>query len=118
MATPNNEITLVPLAPPPAFPIDSEDQKTVKQPIHIRLQQRNGRKCLTLIEGMSQPKPELDNIVRVMRKTFHVSGAILKSPAGLDVVQLTGDQRKNVQEFLVKHNLWKEDDPPIKVHGV
>jgi translation initiation factor 1 len=89
----------------------------ISLPIHIRMQQRNGRKCLTLVEGIQKSKVELDNIVRFMRKTFHVSAAILKSPEGADVIQLSGDQRKNVHEFLIKYKLWTEGDTPIKIHG-
>ncbi|EHB15985.1 Eukaryotic translation initiation factor 1 [Heterocephalus glaber] len=55
--------------------------------IHIRIQQRNGRKTLTTVQGIEHG----------------------------EVIQLQGDQRKNIRQFLVETGLAKDDQ--LEVHG-
>lgn len=45
--------------------------------VHIRNQQRNGRKSLTQISGLASDL-DLVKIVKVMRKMFNTNGTILK----------------------------------------
>lgn len=96
--------------------------------IHIRVKQRNGKKCITLIEGLAKDL-DLKKISKALRKTFNTSVSILKidddkgNDRGDDevmyhkILQLQGDKRKEVNEFLIKYKIWEEPDPPIKVHG-
>lgn len=85
--------------------------------IHIRLRQRNGRKTITTVEGLSSDL-DLKKIVKYMRKSFFTSGAILKGDEEEEVLQFAGDQRENCREFLCKYKIWEENvDPPIRVHG-
>jgi len=86
--------------------------------IHIRLQQRNGKKTLTLVEGLS-PELDLKALVRSFKKGFHTNGAILQPDPDEKkyVIQLNGDMREKVKNSLVENNIWQEGDPPIKIHG-
>jgi len=93
-----------------------EDTDRPISTIHIRHQQRNGKKCITLIEGLATDL-DLKKIVRAMKKTFQTSGAIIDTEDHGKVIQLSGDQRKTVQNFLVKYKVWESPDPPIKIHG-
>ncbi|KAL5109108.1 Eukaryotic translation initiation factor eIF1 [Taenia crassiceps] len=68
--------------------------------VHIRIQQRNGRKTLTTVQGI----PDKFDKKR-----------ILKHEQYGEVLQLQGDQRDNIAEFLKKYGLVKADQ--IKVHG-
>ncbi|NXT90042.1 EIF1 factor, partial [Anhinga rufa] len=63
--------------------------------IHIRIQQRNGRKTLTT--------------------KFACNGTVIEHPEYGEVIQLQGDQRKNICQFLVEIGLAKDDQ--LKVHG-
>lgn len=82
--------------------------------VHIHLQQRTARKSLTIIQGLDN-NPELKKILKAMKKTFVTNGTIVNSDEMGAVVQLQGDQRKNVAAFLVKYNIRSEAE--IKIHG-
>merc|ERR1712216_1029958 len=73
--------------------------------IHIRVQQRNGRKSLTTVQGLN-PK---------INKKFNCNGCIVEDPDHGDIVQLQGDQRKQIATFLLEAKISKK--ALIKVHG-
>ncbi|KAI8910479.1 translation initiation factor SUI1 [Gorgonomyces haynaldii] len=82
--------------------------------IHIRIQQRNGRKTLTTVQGL--PKElDLNKLVKAFKKEFACSGTIVKDEEMGDVIQMSGDQRLKVQQFIVERGITKKDK--IKVHG-
>merc|ERR1712072_838144 len=81
--------------------------------VHIRVQQRNGRKCLTTVQGIA-PDLDLKKILRYIKKAFNCNGTVVDDKAGA-VIQLQGDQRGNVQKFLVKENICNAEE--VKVHG-
>jgi len=96
------------------FDIESSlDENNTK--VHLRCQKRNGRKCITIIEGLAD---DLDQkrMLKHFKKTFSCNGAILKKEDIGQVMQLSGDQRKGVQTFLVKNDICKSEC--IVVHGV
>ncbi|CAG9464084.1 unnamed protein product [Pedinophyceae sp. YPF-701] len=82
--------------------------------IHIRVQQRNGRKSLTTIQGLAT-QYDKKKILKALRKDFCCNGAIIEDPKYGQVIQLQGDQRKNVATFLVDTKITKKD--MIKIHG-
>jgi len=82
--------------------------------IHIRIQQRNGRKTLTTVQGISSDY-DLKKIVKTCKKEFACNGTVVEHPEYGEVLQLQGDQRKRIGEFLVKVGLCKEEQ--LKVHG-
>lgn len=93
--------------------VDAGESKTEsKHKIHIRQQQRTGRKCITLIEGLSSDL-DVQHVLRDMRKQFQVNGTLL--PGG--VLQLQGDVRHKAKEFLLKHGVVSSAES-ILVHGV
>ena len=77
--------------------------------VHIRFQQRNARSYITIIEGLSN-KLDLPSILKSFKKTFHCNGTIKDN-----IFKLSGDQRQNVEKFLIKEKLYKKDQ--IIVHG-
>jgi len=83
--------------------------------IHIRLRQRNGKKTLTTVEGLAGDL-DLKKLLKAFKKVFQTSGAVLKTEVG-EVIQLQGDKREGLKDFLVKYKVWESPDPPIKVHG-
>mmetsp|Transcript_12727 Transcript_12727/g.16726 ORF Transcript_12727/g.16726 Transcript_12727/m.16726 type:complete len:111 (-) Transcript_12727:717-1049(-) len=82
-----------------AFADASEEQED-RSKVHIRVQQRNGRKCITLIEGLADDL-DLKKILKAFKKNFSCNGAITRDEeTGGDVIQLSGDQRTNTKDFL------------------
>lgn len=82
--------------------------------VHIRIQQRNGRKTLTTVQGLSS-EYDLKKIVRTCKKEFACNGTVVEHPEYGEVLQLQGDQRENICQWLTKCGLAKSDQ--LKVHG-
>ncbi|KAG5682046.1 hypothetical protein PVAND_011436 [Polypedilum vanderplanki] len=82
--------------------------------VHIRIQQRNGRKTLTTVQGLSS-NYDLKKIVRTCKKEFACNGTVIEHPEYGEVLQLQGDQRENICQFLTKMGLVKQEQ--LKVHG-
>jgi len=82
--------------------------------IHIRIQQRNGRKTLTTVQGIID-KFDKKKLVRAFKKEFACNGTVIEHPEYGEVIQLQGDQRSNVCLFLTKIGIAKEEQ--LKIHG-
>uniref|UniRef100_A0A5F9D804 SUI1 domain-containing protein n=1 Tax=Oryctolagus cuniculus TaxID=9986 RepID=A0A5F9D804_RABIT len=82
--------------------------------IHIRIQQRNGRKTLTTVQGIADDYDK-KKLVKAFKKKFACNGTVIEHPEYGEVIQLQGDQRKNICRFLVETGLAKEDQ--LNVHG-
>lgn len=90
--------------------------QTAKQSgyVHIRIQQRNGRKSLTTVQGLASDL-DLKRILKALKKTYSTNGTILSDEELGEVIQLQGDQRKNVYDFLTTCNICRKDE--VKIHG-
>jgi len=96
---------------------ETGEKQGAHQYIHIRIQQRNGRKTLTTVQGIP-PKFDAKKILKVLKKTFACNGTIVNDPEMGQVIQLQGDQRKCVLGFLVdKEEGLALDERNIKIHG-
>ncbi len=82
--------------------------------VHVRVQQRNGRKCITTVEGLADDL-DLHKITRALKKTFQCNGSVTEDPELGEIIQLSGDQRTNVREFFVDQEVCFEDQ--IVIHG-
>ncbi|OLY78899.1 Protein translation factor sui1 [Smittium mucronatum] len=82
--------------------------------IHIRIQQRNGRKTITSLQGLPE---EFDQkrLLKAFKKVFACNGTIVDDEDLGQVIQLQGDQRTNIRDFLVDEKIYKKE--MIKVHG-
>ncbi|KAK9151783.1 hypothetical protein Syun_010092 [Stephania yunnanensis] len=85
-----------------------------KEYVHIRIQQRNGKKSLTTVQGLKK-EFSYDKILKDLKKEFCCNGTVVLDDELGKVIQLQGDQRKNVSNFLVKAGIVKKDN--IKIHG-
>ena len=72
-----------------------------KDYVHIRVQQRNGRKSLTTVQGLKK-EFSYNKILKDLKKEFCCNGTVVQDPELGQVIQLQGDQRKNVSTFLVQ----------------
>ncbi|KAK9819268.1 hypothetical protein WJX81_001279 [Elliptochloris bilobata] len=82
--------------------------------VHIRIQQRNGKKSLTTIQGLEKGF-DYKKVLKAFKKEFCCNGTVVEDSELGHVIQLQGDQRKNVSTFLTTNNIAKKD--LIKVHG-
>jgi len=83
--------------------------------VHIRLQQRNGRKSLTIIQGLDE-LIDFEKIIKLFKKEFCCNGCIVRDKQLGIVIQLQGDQRENVKKFLVSKEI--SCDNFITLHGI
>jgi len=81
--------------------------------IHIRIQQRNGRKTLTTLQGL--PKEyDAKKLLKAFKKEFACNGTLVDDEDSGKVIQLQGDQRSKISNLLVEDGIPKV---LIKVHG-
>ncbi|KAI3383244.1 hypothetical protein SNEBB_000245 [Seison nebaliae] len=82
--------------------------------VHIRIQQRNGRKSLTTVQGLSD-KYDKKKLTREFKRLFACNGTVVEHAEYGEVIQMQGDQRNRVKNFLVDNSF--ADESKIKVHG-
>ncbi|KAG1081610.1 hypothetical protein G6F42_022890 [Rhizopus arrhizus] len=82
--------------------------------VNLRIQQRNGRKTLTTLQGL--PK-EIDSkrLLKAVKKAFACNGTVVEDEEHGEIIQMQGDQRVKMAEFLVNEGIAKKAE--IKVHG-
>ncbi|KAL5067246.1 hypothetical protein RYX36_018133 [Vicia faba] len=85
-----------------------------KEYVHVRVQQCNGRKSLTTVQGLKK-EFSYSKILKDLKKEFCCNGTVVEDPELGQVIQLQGDQRKNVSNFLVQAGIVKKEN--IKLHG-
>ncbi|KAH7443396.1 hypothetical protein KP509_02G032700 [Ceratopteris richardii] len=93
--------------------VEKSDAGT-KEYVHVRIQQRNGRKSLTTVQGLKK-EYNYNKILKDFKKEFCCNGTVVQDTELGQVIQLQGDQRKNVSQFLVQAGLVKKEN--IKIHG-
>uniref|UniRef100_A0A7S0RAI2 SUI1 domain-containing protein n=1 Tax=Pyramimonas obovata TaxID=1411642 RepID=A0A7S0RAI2_9CHLO len=94
---------------------DAEAESESQNYIHVRVQQRNGRKSLTTVQGI-EGGFDYKKVLKAFKKEFCCNGTVVEDPELGKVIQLQGDQRKNVHQFLVSEKIVKNKDL-IKIHG-
>jgi translation initiation factor SUI1 len=72
--------------------------------VHVRIQQRNGRKCVTTIQGLEDDL-DLKRICKAMKRSFNCNGNVAEDDEMGDVIQLQGDQRDNSKEWLLAQEI-------------
>eukprot|EP01092_Planopodium_desertum_P010007 TRINITY_DN4400_c0_g1_i1.p1 TRINITY_DN4400_c0_g1~~TRINITY_DN4400_c0_g1_i1.p1 ORF type:complete len:126 (+),score=22.22 TRINITY_DN4400_c0_g1_i1:44-379(+) len=110
MATVQNLTTFDPFKDAEDGFVDSKKENLV----HIRIQKRNGRKSITTIQGMADDL-DLKKLLKAFRKEFACNGTLLHDEEMGEIIQLQGDQRQNVFEFLIEEEICKKSG--IKIHG-
>lgn len=80
----------------------------------MRVQQRNGRKCITTVQGLANDL-DVKKIARALKKTFQCNGTVTDDPELGEILQLSGDQRTNIRQFFVDQEVCHEDQ--IVIHG-
>ncbi|KAJ6419154.1 hypothetical protein OIU84_029296 [Salix udensis] len=73
-----------------------------------------GGKSLTTVQGLKK-EYSYNKILKDLKKEFCCNGTVVQDPELGQVIQLQGDQRKNVSTFLVQAGIVKKEN--IKIHG-
>ena len=82
--------------------------------VHVRIQARNRRKCILTIQGLDDDL-DLKKICKYMRRNLQCNGAIVKDDTFGEVIQLQGDHRQAVRDFLVDMKICGKDQ--LVIHG-
>jgi len=85
--------------------------------IHIRMQQRNGKKCITTVSNLEDDL-DLPRICKALKKLFECGGSVETDRLGHEVIQLQGDHRIRIKEWLIKQEIVvKSEADRIIIHG-
>ncbi|KAI8900322.1 translation initiation factor SUI1 [Globomyces pollinis-pini] len=82
--------------------------------IHIRIQQRQGRKTITTVQGLPSDIDQ-KRLLKAFKKEFGCIGNIVQDDEMGQVIQMSGDQRQKTVAFLTTEEIATKDK--IKVHG-
>jgi translation initiation factor 1 len=88
------------------------DQSTI---VHLRIQKRTGKKCLTFIQGLPESL-DVKKFTQKLRKMFHCNCTFIEHPKIGPCVQLSGDFRDELKVLFVKDGIVKTTKD-IKIHG-
>lgn len=92
---------------------DEEEEYEI-QIVHIWLRQRNGKKCVTEVNGLA-PDLNIDKIMKCWRKDFHCSVSKAMNEDKEKIIKLQGDKRDLILNFLILENIIAKQY--IKLHG-
>lgn len=78
-------------------------EKSTKAPeyVHIRIQQRNGRKTLTTVQGVPD-EYDPKKLLKHFKKEFACNGTVVEDEELGQVIQLQGDQRAKISQMLIE----------------
>jgi translation initiation factor 1 len=85
--------------------------------VHIRIQQRNGKKSISSVAGLPQDL-DFKKILKTFKKSFKCNGCIIeeeKDGATQKIIQLQGDHRASIRDFLVSQEIVELRN--IVIHG-
>merc|ERR1719326_1009495 len=94
--------------------------------VHIRVQQRNGRKSWTTVQGIPDkvklPKSgkvfpvDFDKLLRALKKIFQTNGTLIADAEHGKILQMQGDLRKDIAQFLIVETMLVTKEQ-VMVHG-
>ena len=94
-----------------SFEDDFEEQMTDK--VTISCQQRNGKKSITTVYGLADDL-DLKKILKYFKKQFQCNGTINNDEKFGEIIQVSGDQKQNILNFLVNEQIYKRENIIIK----
>uniref|UniRef100_A0A0G4HXR3 SUI1 domain-containing protein n=1 Tax=Chromera velia CCMP2878 TaxID=1169474 RepID=A0A0G4HXR3_9ALVE len=94
--------------------VGGDKAKSASNFVHIRNQMRNGRKSITLIEGLST-EFDFKKLLKAWKKRFNCNGTIVEDEEHGQIINLQGDQRHNIADFLLEEGIVEKEN--LKVHG-
>lgn len=83
--------------------------------VHIRVQQRNGRKAITTIQGLD-PRLNFNRINRELKDRWGCNGTVIVDKSFGTIIQLQGNWSEKITEFLLGERLASRNT--LKVHSL
>jgi translation initiation factor 1 len=83
---------------------------------YISVQQRNSRKNITIVYGLDDDL-DVPRIMKAMKKEFACNGSVKRDEKFGEVIQLQGDKRLEVRDWLYRHHVYEESDNRIIIVG-
>ena len=87
---------------------DNKNKVVDNSSVDIYMQQRNGKKCWTIIKNLNADDKK--DFLKVLKRKFSCNGSIDED----DYIWLTGDHRNELEAILIER--YKLDKNSIKVH--
>ena len=83
--------------------------------VHIRVQQRTGRKSVTTVQGLN-PKLNFERVNKEFQKRWGCNGTVIDDKQAGKVIQLQGNWSENIKQFLLEERL--ATDGNLKIHSL
>lgn len=92
---------------------EENSQAIIKEKVIISKQQRNGRKCWTMIDNFADKleREEIKKFIKIVKKTKCCNGSLQNNNK---TVQLQGDQTQFVKEIICDKYDYDDDDVIVK----
>ena len=95
-----------------ALALFEEVEGAQKDKVHLRTQQRKGRKSITTVVGLSDDL-DMKMITKALKKKFSCTGTVIKDPTYGKLIKLSGDQRANIFHFFSEESICYSDQMVI-----
>jgi translation initiation factor 1 len=95
------------------FKFDEEEELLFKKMVTISVKKRNGKKWITFVIGLGKDL-DLTKMLSHIKKKYSCNGSIVNDEKYGKVMSVTGDQQKNIYDFLINENINKIDEIILK----
>ncbi|CBH17541.1 Protein translation factor SUI1 homolog, putative [Trypanosoma equiperdum] len=85
------------------------------QKVHIRVQQRRGRKFVTSVQGLNQ-QLNFRRINREFMRRWGCNGTVITTPEAGTVIQLQGNWSEEIRTFLLEEHMATEQN--LEIHSL
>jgi translation initiation factor 1 len=85
------------------------------QKVHIRVQQRKGKKFVTTVQGLNQ-RLNFRRINREFQRRWGCNGTVINTQDAGTVIQLQGNWSENIKQFLLDEHMTTENN--LEIHSL
>lgn len=85
------------------------------QKVHIRVQQRKGKKFVTTVQGLNQ-RLNFRRINREFQRRWGCNGTVIVTLDAGTVIQLQGNWSANIKQFILDEHMANENN--LEIHSL
>ncbi|KPI86027.1 putative Translation factor SUI1 [Leptomonas seymouri] len=85
------------------------------QKVHIRVQQRKGKKFVTTVQGLNQ-RLNFRRINREFQRRWGCNGTVITTVDAGTVIQLQGNWSENIKQFILDEHMTTENN--LEIHSL
>ncbi|KPA79170.1 putative translation factor sui1 [Leptomonas pyrrhocoris] len=85
------------------------------QKVHIRVQQRKGKKFVTTVQGLNQ-RLNFRRINREFQRRWGCNGTVINTTDAGTVIQLQGNWSENIKQFILDEHMTTEIN--LEIHSL